>query len=160
MLLSLQVGQLEVPTSKPSLDDGFCVVFENDMGKSSYMMNKCPSKMSPKDIQKVNELLELKKELCILYMSKIRSLKVDETLTSNKLLGIKFNFDDNQKEMKKTQVEVKEVEQVLAKAQQQGLHFSDVVSHPMSFLLLDCIKLIAQRLCGIRWLLHCGSISN
>lgn len=50
-------------------------------------------------------------------MSKIRSLKVDETTTSNKLLGIKFNFDDKKKEMEETQIEVREAEQVLAKAQ-------------------------------------------
>jgi hypothetical protein len=42
------VGRPEVPTSKPSLDDGFCVVLEDHMGQSSYMMSKCP--MSPKDI--------------------------------------------------------------------------------------------------------------
>lgn len=86
------------------------------MGESSYMMSKCPSKVSLEDIQKVNELLELKKELCIMCMSKIMSLKVDETTTSNKLLGIKFNFDDKKKQMEESHVEVREVEQVVAKA--------------------------------------------
>jgi len=106
-----------VPTSKPSLDDGFCVTLKIDMGQSSYMTSKCPNGVWPKEIQKFNELLELKKELCIMCMSKIRSLKVDETTTSNKLLGIKFNFDDKKKEMEETQIEVREAEQVLAKAQ-------------------------------------------
>ncbi len=81
------------------------------------MMSKCPNGVWPKEIQKFNELLELKKELCIMCMSKIRWLKVDETTTSNKLLGVKFNFDDKKKEMEETQIEVKEAEQVLAKAQ-------------------------------------------
>jgi hypothetical protein len=71
-------------------------------------------------------------------MFKIKSLKVDETTTSNKLLGIKFNFDDKNKlAMEEVKVEVKEVEQVLTKAKQQGLHSTDVVCHPIPFLLFN-----------------------
>ncbi len=50
--------------------------------------------MLVEDIWKVTELLGLKKELHILFKSKIRSLKVDENIVSNKLLGIKYNFQD------------------------------------------------------------------
>jgi hypothetical protein len=57
-------------------------------------MSKCPSGVSIEDIWKVTELLDLKKELHILCKSKIRSLKVDENIVSNKLLGIKYNFQD------------------------------------------------------------------
>jgi hypothetical protein len=50
-------------------------------------------------------------------MFKIKSLKVDETTTSNKLLGIKFNFDDKKKlAMEEDKIGVREVKQVLAKA--------------------------------------------
>jgi hypothetical protein len=88
-------------------------------------------------------------------MFKIETLKMDETTASNKLLGIKFNFDDKKKlAMEEVKVGVREVEQVLAKAKQQGLHSSDVVCHPMLFLLFNCNpETITQGLCGIRLLL-------
>jgi hypothetical protein len=50
--------------------------------------------MSVEDIQKVVELLNLKKELRILCRSKIMSLKVDENIVSNKFWGIKYNFQN------------------------------------------------------------------
>jgi hypothetical protein len=54
--------------------------------------------MLVEDIQKVTKLLDLK-ELCILCKPKIRSLKVDESIVSNKLLGIKYNFQDRKTTM-------------------------------------------------------------
>jgi len=46
--------------------------------------------------------LDLKKELCVLCRSKIKSLKVDESIASNKLLGIKYNFQDRKTTMEET----------------------------------------------------------
>jgi hypothetical protein len=50
--------------------------------------------VSIEDIWKVIELLDLKKDMCILCKSKITSLKVDENIVSNKFLGIKYNFQN------------------------------------------------------------------
>jgi len=72
-------------------DASFTPSLEDDMGQSSYTMSKCPSGVSIEDIQKVSEFLDLKKKLCILCKSKIKSLKVDKSIASNKLLGIKYN---------------------------------------------------------------------
>ncbi len=98
------------------------------MGQSSYTMNKCPNGVSVEDIQKVTKLLNLK-ELCILCKSKIMSLKVDESIVSNKLLGIIYNFQNRKTIVEKTQAELVKVEQVLFKAQQYGQPTMELVCH-------------------------------
>jgi hypothetical protein len=89
----VRVSQL-APQNLELEDASFAPSFKDDMGQSSYTMNKCPSGMLVEAIQKVSEFLDLKKELCILCRSKIKSLKMDESIASNKLLGIKYNFQD------------------------------------------------------------------
>ncbi len=59
--------------------------------------------MSFKDIRKVTKLLTLKRELLTIYKAKIKSLKMDEGVTSTRLLGIKYNLDDKKKMMEETQ---------------------------------------------------------
>jgi len=83
-------------------DASFAPSLEADMGQSSYTMSKCLSGMLVEDIQKVSQFLDLKKELCVLCRSKIKSLKVDESIASNKLLGIKYNFQDRKTTMEET----------------------------------------------------------
>jgi hypothetical protein len=70
--------------------------------KREQTIDKCRSGMSDEDIQKVLELLDLKKELHIICKSKIKSLKMDKTIASNKLLGIKYNFQNRKMTMEKT----------------------------------------------------------
>ncbi len=72
-------------------------------------MSNCPSGVSIEDIQKVIEPLDLK-ELHILCKSKIKSLKVDESIVSNKLLGIKYKFQDRKIAMEEAQAELAEVD--------------------------------------------------
>jgi hypothetical protein len=88
------------------LEDASFTPLEDEMGHSSYTTSKCLSGLSIKDIQKVTKPLDLK-ELHILCKSKIRSLKVDESIVSNKLLGIKYNFQDRKIVVEKTQAELR-----------------------------------------------------
>jgi hypothetical protein len=97
-------------------DASFALGLKDDMGQSSYTMSKCPSGVLVEDIRKVLELLDLK-ELHVLCKSKIKSLKVDKNIASNKLLGIKYNFQDMKTIVEEAQAKLAEVEQVLAKAQ-------------------------------------------
>jgi hypothetical protein len=84
--------------------------------------------VSIEDIQKVTKLLNLKK-LHIPCKSKIRSLELDESIVFNKLLGIKYNFQDWKTIVEEMQVELAKVEQVLSKAQQQGQPTMELVCH-------------------------------
>jgi hypothetical protein len=79
------------------------------MGQSSYTMSKRPSGLSIKDIWKVLKLLNLKKKLHILCKSKIKSLKVNEEVASNKLLGIKYKFQDKKSTMEEAHAELAKV---------------------------------------------------
>jgi hypothetical protein len=63
-----------------------------------------------KDIQKVTKLLDLKKEMCIPCKSKIRSLKVDESIVSNKLLCKKDKFQNRKTIVEEVHAELVEVE--------------------------------------------------
>ncbi len=94
MILSIKVRVSQLAPDNPILEYAFFAPLEDDMGQSSYTMSKCPSGVSIEDIWKVIELLDLKKDMCILCKSKITSLKVDENIVSNKFLGIKYNFQN------------------------------------------------------------------
>ncbi len=56
---------------------------------------------------------------------------------SNKLLSIKYNFQDRKTIMEEVQVELAKVEQVLSKAQQQGQPTMELVCHQTHSL--DCL---------------------
>ncbi len=86
MTPSIKIKVSQLAPNNLGLDDASFAPFEDDMGQSAYTMSKCPNGMLVEDIQKVIELLDLKKELCILCKSKIKLLKVDENIVSNKLL--------------------------------------------------------------------------
>jgi hypothetical protein len=58
-----------------------------------------------KDITKVIELLELKKELHKVCKIKIKSLKSEHGVASNKLLRMKYNMDDRKHNMEEAQVD-------------------------------------------------------
>jgi hypothetical protein len=95
MIPNGKVRVSQLAPQNPELEDAsFAPSLEDDMGQSFYTMSKCPNGVSIEDIQKDSEFLYLKKELCILCKSKIKSLKVDENIASNKLLSIKYNFQD------------------------------------------------------------------
>jgi hypothetical protein len=94
MILSIKVRVSQLAPNNPRLEYASFTPLEDDMGQSSYTTSKCPSGVSIEDIWKVIGLLDLKKDLCILCKSKITSLKVDESIVSNKFLGIKYNFQD------------------------------------------------------------------
>ncbi len=96
------------------------------MGQSSYIMSKCPSGVLIDDTCKVSKRLNLK-EFCILCKSKIKSLKVDKNIASNKLFGIKYNFQDWKTIVEEAHEKLIEVEQVFTKTQQQGLPTMDMV---------------------------------
>jgi hypothetical protein len=80
-----EVKESQLAPNNPRLEDASFSPFKDDMGQSSYITNNYPSGVSVEDIQKVTKLLDLKKEMCILCKSKIRSLKVDENIMSNNL---------------------------------------------------------------------------
>jgi hypothetical protein len=63
------------------------------------------------DIKKIIEVLSLKRELLIIC----KSLKVDENVTSTKLLGIKYNMDDNKKVVEEAQTIIAIVKDALSK---------------------------------------------
>jgi hypothetical protein len=63
------------------------------------------------DIKKIIEVLSLKRELLIVC----KSLKVDENVTSTKLLGIKYNMDDNKKVVEEAQTIIAIVKDALSK---------------------------------------------
>jgi hypothetical protein len=77
------------------LKHGANVVLDDDnIEQMSLPTSKCPTRVSSKNIKKVTKLLTLKRELLTIYKVKIKSLKMDEGVTSTKLLGIKYNLDD------------------------------------------------------------------
>jgi hypothetical protein len=92
MIPNIKVKVSQLAPNNLGLEDAYFASLEDDMGQSSYTMNNCLSGVSIEDIRKVTKLLDLKKELHIQCKSKIRSLKVDESIVSNKLLGIKYDF--------------------------------------------------------------------
>jgi hypothetical protein len=59
--------------------------------------SKCPTGVALEDVTKVTKLLQLKKELQFFCKSKIRSLKLNYVVASNKLLGTKYNKEDKKK---------------------------------------------------------------
>jgi hypothetical protein len=101
MIPNIKVKVSQLAPNNPALEDVFFAPLEDDMGQSSYTMSKCPSGVLIEDIQKVTKLLDLKKELHILCKSKIRSLKVDENIVSNKLLGKNIIFKIGRQQWKK-----------------------------------------------------------
>jgi hypothetical protein len=74
---------------------------DDNIEQMSLPISKCPTRVSFKNIRKVIELLVLKKELLTIYKAKIKSLRMDEGVTSTKLLGIKYNLDDKKKQWRR-----------------------------------------------------------
>jgi hypothetical protein len=83
-----------------------------------------------KDITKVTELLELKKKLHRICKFKIKSLKLEHGVASNKLLGMQYNMDDRKHAMEEAQVDFTKAKKTLLKAQQQNGPTSNVVCDP------------------------------
>jgi hypothetical protein len=110
MIPNIEVKVSQLAPNNLGLEDAYFASLEDDMGQSSYTMSNCLSGVSIEDIRKVTKLLDLKKELHIQCKSKIRSLKVDESIVSNKLLGIKYNFQNRKTIVEEAQVELIEVE--------------------------------------------------
>jgi hypothetical protein len=54
---------------------------------------------------------------------------MDEIIVSNKSSGIKYNFQDRKTTMEEAKPKLREVEQVLSKAQQQGQPTKELVWH-------------------------------
>jgi len=106
---------------------GSATVFEDNIEHSFPTTRRCPYGVSSEDIRKVGELLELKKELHSICKSKIKSLNVDHKVSSNKLLGMKFNMDDRKKVVEVEEAKVAKVEKVLAKIFEQRFPAIDVV---------------------------------
>ncbi len=139
MIPNIEVNVSQLAPNNPGLEDASFAPLEDDMGQSSYIVCKCLNGVLVEEIQKVTKLLDLKKELCILCKFKIKSLKLDESIVSNKLLGIKYNFQDRKTTMEEAQVELAKVEHVLSNAQQQGQPTMELVCHRTHSL--DCFFL-------------------
>ncbi len=77
----------------------------------SLLISKCLYGVAIEDIKKIIEVLSLKRELLIIC----KSLKVDENVTSTKLLGIKYNMDDNKKVVEEAQTIIAIVKDALSK---------------------------------------------
>ncbi len=77
----------------------------------SLLISKCLYGVAVEDIKKIIEVLSLKRELLIVC----KSLKVDENVTSTKLLGIKYNMDDNKKVVEEAQTIIAIVKDALSK---------------------------------------------
>ncbi len=75
------------------------------------LISKCLYGVEVEDIKKIIEVLSLKRELLIIC----KSLKVDENVTSTKLLGIKYNMDDNKKVVEEAQTIIAIVKDALSK---------------------------------------------
>jgi hypothetical protein len=98
------------------LKHGASVVLDDDnIEQMSLPTSKCPTRVSSKNIKKVTKLLALKRELLTIYKVKIKSLKMDEGVTSTKLLGIKYNLDDRKIAEEEAQSTLNVIENTLSK---------------------------------------------
>lgn len=77
----------------------------------SLLISKCLYGVAIEDIKKIIEVLSLKREFVIIC----KSLKVDENVTSTKLLGIKYNMDDSKKVVEEAQTIIAIIKDALSK---------------------------------------------
>jgi hypothetical protein len=78
--------------------DAYVSLLTNKEATTHLVHSKCPTKVALKDVStKVIKLLQLKKKLQSFCKSKIKFLKSDHVVASSKLLGMKYNRDDQKK---------------------------------------------------------------
>jgi len=90
---------------------------DDNIEQMSLPTSKCPTEVSSKDIRKVIELLALKKELLTMFKAKIKSLKMDESVTCTKLLGIKYNLNAKKKVVEEAQATLNAAKSTLSELQ-------------------------------------------
>ncbi len=114
--LNLSLDHMQLQSMPISSKYGIGVVPPNDNIEQLFEpTTRCPTWVALEDIRKVTELLSLKKELLIICNAKIKYLKMEEGVTSTKLLKIKYNTDDRKKIMEDNQATIDLAKEALEK---------------------------------------------